>query len=1118
MAWILAAMPAMTAMPAAADPHTINFLNKGPAQIELYLDSSECMHDAGQNYIYINSYDDTQSIKVEDSNNFLQGCTDDPKWIKWHVYTTYYDGGEAKQGEYYIKFIHGRTPATNGAWGTEIGGPKGNSDGRGMLSGATCDGTECLNSVVAGGGDTEEIVFDAGYVARPYRSVEITSPPDRSAVPMGAGQGLQVSGLGTAKTQVNVTTDIAGFNPSTLVNENDEWSIPVPHTGNANQLSTITATATVGGGSSDTVTFVTIIPATIFNPPAASVPWTDKIQVGGQGNPSSDSIVTVSAHQGNTLVSGCSAPVKNDSSWSCALEGLAAGQDYKLVTSQVGMANSGGDTWFWISPGNERTIHVDALPLAITSPAPGGHIDGDNPDWWAITGTGTPNGQVQLWVLPSSNSCGDNNNSGVTTVAINGDGKWSTPAAFRFPPGQDYTVQACQTVNGEAASGATSSFASWYSLKITNPANGTVFASNTTSIPMNGTGEPGATLVPSSVFLCPNRQIAPNGQWSCPISGVTAGGDYSFSIQQSKNAQSDPSVPVQFSIAKAITIDQPAQGQQFPVQTMQVPLQGSGQPGAVLSVDVPGATACPKKQPILIPKSGQWSCLVSDLEPDHSYTASMVQGSSDDVSAGMAWKDPPVLRQFSVAGFTPLVIGNPTNGQWFSSATTTITASGSGQTGAQLTIAVPGAATCPEQTIQSGGQWSCEISGLMPGHTYDLTVTQSLHGVTDTPVSVTFGTATPVVIENPRENTVLAAASTEVMMSGTGQPGAAINVTTNSVPQCNNARVENKGQWRCNIQGLVAGTHYTSQVIQSDGWVDPPVKREFSIAKAKAIAIQSPADHIMVSSNNPPDGLRVIGTGQSGATADVTVGALPMQSAYIPDGAWATAPFDLSKEYSAGGAVQITATEHLDGSPQGAPAQVNITVAKVATITNPTENAVEPPGPLTVAGFGQDGATVTVQPTQEGEGHECSATVKGGAWSCVVTGLAPSSQYSLVVTQSGTHAEWTDLPIIRKFSTRGASPLVITYPGKNVPPDTPYDVRGTGQPDAEVELKSFNLISLGKTTVGGNGQWEFRNLLSSGEGCYSLTAEQTWQGYPLTNPPGVAPPVVWYSAGSQSCP
>ena len=269
--------------------------------------------------------------------------------------------------------------------------------------------------------------------------------------------------MGTAGTQVSVTWGLLDTSKP-WVDDSDNWSASLlsPFPVLVNLPTTITATSTVGSGSSDAVTVVRILPVSI-DWPQASVSWSDEIQVGGQGNP--DSKVHVSAYQGNILVSGCVAPVEDippgeSYQWSCNLEGLAAGQDYTLFAHLSGTA--GSDNWPWTDPTvPQKPIHIDAIPLAITSPANGGHIDGDDPTNWAVAGTGTPGGQVQVWILPSTNSCGSTSNGNVANASIGPDGQWTTAATFQFSPGQSYTVQACQTVNGEQAPGGTSTFESW---------------------------------------------------------------------------------------------------------------------------------------------------------------------------------------------------------------------------------------------------------------------------------------------------------------------------------------------------------------------------------------------------------------------------------------------------------------------------------------------------------------------------------------------------------------------------------------------------------------------------------------------------------------------------------
>jgi hypothetical protein len=1109
--------------PVSKAGHTVNFVNKGPAQIALYFTDKSCMHDRGPDSISLDSFG-TQSIQIVDSNDWWAGCTNEPKWVTWHAYTVYDNNGQTGKGDYQVTFRHWRDGLLQNAWVTDIEGPEDNSSsGRGMMSGATCDGAPCLNNKVRGGGDTETITFDGQYNGL-QQAVKITTPANHSAIDISST--LYMTGLGSALTQVDVSG--TGFSGQPWVDASGNWNASTGYMGSANQMTTITAT---DYNSNDYVHVVYIQPVQITTP--SSMAWSDSIAVGGAGNPGS--AVHVDADQlGNDDPPGCNATVQTDGTWSCSLQGMSAGQDYTLVAHQTGTASDDGSdsgTWPWTDPTvPQQPLHVDAVAPTITFPLDQSHIDGDTQSAWAVSGTGNPSAQIGVWLLPSSNSCGGSANTNVANASAGPDGVWSTAQVFQFPPQQaSYSIVACQTVDGGQAMQTTSTFQSWPSLKIAYPSDGQTLSSSTTGITLSGTGEAGATLTPPSLpslTLCGSFQIDGNGNWICPASGLQMSTSYDVPLSQSSGGQSDPPVHARFNVAAPVVIDQPTSMQQFPIQTTQIVISGTGQPNALLSVSVVGATACADQ---IIPGSSAWSCVVNGLKPGQSYTAAAVQGSTSDVPPSRAWKDQPVTQPFSVAGFTTLVISYPLPGQEFASATSQITALGSGQPGAQLNVNAPGATACPPLTIQSTGAWSCDISGFASGQSWVLGATQSLDGVQDLPKYAAFGVAQAVAIEGPQENAVLPAESTDVVMTGTGQPGANINIQTANASPCTTTVSTNSqtaGRWGCDIQSLTVGSQYTSQVTQSGpSWTDPPVPRDFSVAAAAAIAIQYPRNNIMVSSNNPRDGLRVTGVGQDGLTAQVTVGSLQPQGLFITGGTWASDPFDISSFGSSGASLLVTATQYLNGVQQGQPAQANITVAKVATITNPGPNGqVNGFGTLTVNGNGQDGAVVFVALTQNGSDRGgCRANVTGGAWSCQLTGIAPDSQYMLIATQSGATASptgaWTDLPVSQNFSTLGAAPVVFVYPTDqtNVAADTPYAVTGTGQAGAEVEVKSFGLISLGKTTVDANGSWSFPHLLSSGDGCYSLTAEQSLQGYPLPNPAAGPQPVIWYPVGSQTC-
>ncbi|WP_141218199.1 hypothetical protein [Bordetella genomosp. 11] len=809
---------------------------------------------------------------------------------------------------------------------------------------------------------------------------------------------------------------------------------------------------------------------------------------------------------------GCNGVANGAGYWMCDLTGLAPNTDYIITASQHGRVG-GGDGWSWSDTVlAQQPLRVDALPLSFLYPPNGGHIDGDVTTFTSIFGTGTPGGQITI--------VSDYSATKPVYAQINAQGYWRTDSVFRFPPpsphSEGYSVPVSQQVNGQAAPGATLRFDSWPSLKFTYPLDQTTLPSNQTSVAIKGTGLVAATVTPdlpiypdNGAKVCDPVQIDSTGTWSCPVSNLTPA-FYTLNMHQGISGQTDRPVSVHFSVARPVSIDEPIDEQAFPPQTTQVAFKGWGQPGATLKVSVPNATPCQNQ---VIPNSGQWACLVTGLKVGASYIATVTEGDSSAIAGGPGWLDPAVTRQFSVSGFDPLSITVPAENQVFSSTTTGITATGQAQAGAQLSINVPGAQPCQPQ--QAPASWQCAVSGLQPATSYLLTATQSVGGVDDAPKHADFSVATPLVVLLPKENQQLGAADTTVDISGTGQPNANVAITANPAQPCNTT-ADDKGRWRCMVTGLTTGTSYTAQVTQSgQGWQDPAVPRDFSVPAAQGIGIRAPRDKSVVSSNNPIDGIQIAGTGQSGAVAQVVVGSDSPRNIDIVNGAWATDPIPLSHYGVNGAPLSIVATEYVDNKPQSQ-ATANITVAKVATVTSPRdEEEVQDIGKVTVRGQGQEGARITVN-IIDGAGPKkgCGATVTQGAWSCVLTGILPGSPYTLSVLQSGQAGDWTDQPVGRVFHTRAARPIVYGHPapGDGLPANTPYDVTGTGEPDAQLSLKLMGVIDLGFTTVQGDGTWAFTNLLSSGPGCYSLTATQMLDGYPLDQG------TTQYPVGGATCP
>ncbi|OZI19007.1 hypothetical protein CAL26_15175 [Bordetella genomosp. 9] len=984
-----------------AATYSVRFVNNGPANITIDHTDDGCMHDAGPGSIYVPSYGST-SINLEDSNHFhiIHNCAYQPKWVKWTVHPDTENGPTAP---YPLTFRHdlfkvGVAACNLGSWCTTIQGPQGTSSGNGLVTSANCGSWGCLNEwvpeLLPGASDSITIYFDGGYDGTKQPAV-ITWPGQHSAIHGDDPSNVAITG--TASPQTQVTVSATGHIESPWADKGGNWTTDTAYHFAPGQVYSATVTSTVEG--TYTATFISV-PAVVINGPPSPVTWTsDPITVTGTAMPGATVVVRSDPH--DTDAPTCSGVADPSGNWSCGLTDLLAGNDYDLAAWQQGEVNDNSGNWSWLDPMQAQwPLHIDPIALAITSPPNAGHIDGDTPPNWAVSGTGTPGGQVTIDTAYSKTRP-------VTTI-IGQDGTWTTGSVFRFPPPTTYSVPASQMVNGKSAPGTSTTFSSWPGLKISYPAFGATLPSGQTSLLMTGTGMPAATVTPGTLSPqngaspCASATIAADGSWSCLIQNLTPA-SYAVTVQQSLVGQSDPAVPLSFMVAQPLAIDTPSPGQSFPPQTTMVRFTGHGQPGASVKVAVPGAAPCAIQ---VVGSDGSWSCQVAGLRFGQSYTATVTQGSSDAIQGAGSWIDPGVQRQFSIADFSPLAIAAPAENQVYASATAAITASGTAQPGTTLQVGVPGAQPCAPQTIgPAPGNWQCQIAGLQPGGSYLLTATQTLQGVSDDPQYADFTIATPLVVLLPAPNQVLPAADTTVDVSGTGQAFASIAVTAPPAQPCSTT-ADDKGRWTCTVMGLAAGTSYTANSVQSGpGWQDPPVGRPFSVATATGISIGSPRDQSVVSSNNPVDGIQVRGTGQSGAVAKVVVGNDPLAPIDIVNGVWATDRVPLVSYGANGVRLSITATEYVDDKPQGA-ATVTVDVAKVATVDKP----------------------------------------------------------------------------------------------------------GDGEPNAQIFLKLMGLHDLGFSVVEGDGKWVFPNLMSSGPGCYSLTATQVLDGYPLDQAS------VQYPVGGATCP
>lgn len=197
--------------------------------------------------------------------------------------------------------------------------------------------------------------------------------------------------------------------------------------------------------------------------------------------------------------------------------------------------------------------------------------------------------------------------------------------------------------------------------------------------------------------------------------------------------------------------------------------------------------------------------------------------------------------------------------------------------------------------VAEGGSWSCTPAQNLPEGeaTYTATATDDA-GNTSEPDTVTFevDTATTVDVLTPADGSTIPDTTPEV--SGTGEAGAAIEVTEAGLPVCSTT-VEQDGTWSCTPSVPLLPGEHTFTVTAGDEvgntdtatttfTVDPDADDTDPPA---APVITSPADGASVQDTTP----QITGTGEPGATVTVSEGSTVLCTAVVgTDTTWSCSP------------------------------------------------------------------------------------------------------------------------------------------------------------------------------------------------------------------------------------
>ncbi len=531
---------------------------------------------------------------------------------------------------------------------------------------------------------------------------------------------------------------------------------------------------------------------------------------------------------------------------------------------------------------------------------------------------------------------------------------------------------------------------------------------------------------------------APGGTvWYCNPStySLSLGLNYVRARATDGTGTSAPGAPITIQVVNAPTITSPADG----VYTNDYePTFSGASDGTYFTVSTSDFLTTFCSGTVV---NNAWNCTPSTPLPDGDYTylvettfgATTVFSAYRTIHIDTALPSAPTLDPFS----------NPVN----SSPAPTV--SGTGEEAATVSVLVDGyPVSCPGAVVMSSS-WSCAVGDTLSAgaHTVTAFQTDAAGNVSpaSSPQSLVINDTTPPtppVVTSPVGTlsggmNVVLTASTAATVTGTGEPGATLNVVGNIcmiVPTI----VDSGGNWTCQLTTPMTpdGDHdvffsLTDTAANTSALASPGLR--FTVdTTAPAAPVVTPFANPVNSSPGP----LVSGTGEPDATLTVLVDGLVTSCAGGPVdymGTWSctlgtgltTGPHnvtvhqtDLAGNLSAAGTQPLVIA---DNTPPLAPI-VTLPMGNVAggfntVVTNNT-------GP-TVMGTGEPGATVVVS------GNSCLAAAivnSSGNWTCqLAIPLTPDGDHDLSFgqTDAAMNASPFATPVLR-FSVDTAAPAVPT--------------------------------------------------------------------------------------------
>lgn len=398
-----------------------------------------------------------------------------------------------------------------------------------------------------------------------------------------------------------------------------------------------------------------------------------------------------------------------------------------------------------------------------------------------------------------------------------------------------------------------------------------------------------------------------------------------------------------------------------------------------------------------------------------------------------------------------------------------VTAVGTAEVGATLTVTLDGMPVGNPQIIGMTGQWSQPLPANLAEGAHVLTaqaVDRAGNSATTQRTFIVDRTAPAVAIAQPSNMATVNTARPTI--SGSAEPGATVTITIDGM-QIAQVTADAQGMWTATpTMALVAGMHVVVATARDEAGNSADAQVSFTVdLAAPTLRITSPANGAALRDRD----VRVVGVADPGATVRVALdGAMFMTVVADGAGAWTFVP---PAPLAEGAHIAIATTRNAAGVNAQAESRFTIdTTAPQVTIISPAQDMVLNTTMPAVTGGAEARSTLVL--SMDGVQVATLQIGADGSWAWAPT--APLTEGLHLAVAVATDAAGNTAQAERSFRIRLGAPgqVLITTPADGALLNGAWDrtIRGTGSASQTLELVIDQREPV-QVTTDASGQWAY---------------------------------------------